>query len=211
MSIHLMKRIFVISIFVLTISCGPKPFKTEWTKEVSPEKYSVHFETSRGNFDVAVERSLSPKAADRFYQLVRHNYFENMLFYRVVPDFVAQFGTADSIVLNNWISTKIPDEKVIQGNQRGTVSFARAGVETRGTDLFINLGDNRRLDTLSYNGVTGFPSFGKVTAGMQVLDSIYSGYADQTMGDYAMMQKDKMEFLRKYPELDSIYTAYILK
>jgi len=106
-----MKRIFTFILIVFAIGCGPRVFKTEWTKEISPEKYSARFETSRGNFDVEVERRLSPKAADRFYQLIRHDYFKNILFYRVVPDFVAQFGTSDSVVLNNWISTKIPDEK----------------------------------------------------------------------------------------------------
>ena len=106
---------------------------------------------------------------------------------------------------------KIPDEEVIQGNPKGTLSFARSGVETRGTQLFINLEDNHRLDTISYSGVTGFPSFGKITSGMNVLDSIYSGYEEKPMGDYSMMQENKNEFLSKYPKLDSIYSARILK
>lgn len=210
-SIQLMKRVFLFVFTAMVIGCGPKIFKTEWTKEIAPAEYSARFETSKGHFDVKVERRLSPKAADRFHQLVRHDYFDNMLFYRVVPGFVAQFGTSDSVALDNWLDTKIPDEKVVQGNRKGTLSFARAGVETRGTDLFINLGDNSRLDTISYNGVTGFPSFGKVVAGMQVLDSIYSGYGDRAMSDYELMQKDKEAFLKKYPKLDSIYSAYILK
>lgn len=206
-----MKRIYAFVLIIFVIGCAPKVFKTEWTKEISPEKYSARFETSKGNFDMAVERRLSPKAADRFYQLVRHGYFENMLFYRVNPGFVAQFGTSDSSMLRNWSRIKIPDEVVVQGNTRGTLSFARGGKETRGTDLFINLGDNSRLDTLDYNGVKGFPSFGTVTKGMNVLDSIYSSYADRTMSDHTLMLENKTEFLKKYPKLDSIYSAHILK
>jgi len=206
-----MKRIYTFVLIVFVIGCAPKVFKTEWAKEIAPENYSVRFETSKGDFDIAIERRLSPKAADRFYQLIRHDYFKNMLFYRVNPGFVAQFGTSDSLVLKNWSKIKIPDEIVVQSNKRGTLSFARDGKESRGTDLFINLEDNSRLDTLDYNGVKGFPSFGAVTQGMRVLDSLYSGYADRTMSDFEMMQENKTEFLKKYPKLDSIYSAYILK
>lgn len=206
-----MKKTCAFILIVFAIGCGPKVFKTEWTKEIAPEKYSARFETSKGNFDIEIERRLSPKAADRFYQLVRHNYFKNMLFYRVAPGFVAQFGTSDSVLSNSWNATKIPDEKVIQSNLRGALSFARGGIETRGTTLFINLNDNERLDTLTYNGVTGFPSFGRVTDGMQVLDSLYSGYGDTPMSDYEMMFENKTEFLKKFSKLDSIYTAYFLK
>jgi len=206
-----MKRTCAFILIVFAIGCGPKVFKTEWTKEIAPEKFAARFETSKGDFDIEIERRLSPKAADRFYQLVRRDYFKNMLFYRVAPGFVAQFGTSDSILSNNWNATKIPDEKVVQSNLRGTLSFARGGVETRGTTLFINLNDNERLDTLTYTGVKGFPSFGRVTDGMQVLDSLYSGYGDTPMSDYEMMIENKTEFLKKYPKLDSIYTAYFLK
>lgn len=206
-----MKRIYTLILIVLVISCGPKVFKTEWAKEISPEKYSARFETSKGDFDIEIERRLSPKASDRFYQLIRHDYFKNILFYRVNPGFVAQFGTSDSLALQNWSNIKVPDEVVVKSNKRGTLSFARGGTESRGTDLFINLGDNSRLDTLEYNGVKGFPAFGNVTQGMNVLDSIFSGYADRTMSDFTMMQENKTEFLKRYPKLDSIYTAYILK
>lgn len=206
-----MKRIFAFVLIVLVMGCAPKIFKPEWGKEIAPENFTARFETSKGNFDVLVERKLSPKAADRLYQLIRHNYFENILFYRVVPGFVVQFGSSDSLVLKNWERMKIPDEKVVQGNTKGTLSFARAGVETRGTQLFINLADNHRLDTISYSGVTGFPSFGKVAAGRNVLDSLYSDYGEKPMGDYGMMQTNKDEFLKKFPKLDSIYSARILK
>lgn len=206
-----MKRILALLLIVLAIGCAPKIFKTEWGNEIAPGKFTARFETSKGNFDVLVERRLSPKAADRLFQLIRRDYFENILFYRVVPGFVAQFGSSDSLALHNWGQLKIPDEKVVQGNAKGTLSFARSGVETRGTQLFINLVDNHRLDTLNYSGVTGFPSFGMITDGMNVLDSIYSEYAERPMSDYGMMQTNKVEFLNKYPELDSIYSARIVK
>lgn len=131
-----MKRICAFLLIVFAIGCGPKVFKTEWTKEISPEKYSARFKASKGDFDIEDERRLSPKASDRFYQLIRHNYFDNMLIYFVKPGFVAQFGTSDTLVLKNWSNTKVPDEVVVQGNKRGTLSFAMGGKESRGTDLF---------------------------------------------------------------------------
>lgn len=197
---------------VLLLSCGSTNFNKKWTTETAPENYVTRFETTKGDFDIQVTRNLSPKAADRFYQLVKYKYFDGELFYRVNPGFVAQFGASDSLKRALWDNVKVPDEKVIQGNDRGTLSFARGGEETRTTDLFINLGANNRLDTLDYNGVKGFPSFGKVIKGMSVVDSLYSGYSDQVMiDDFDLMTKNQDSLLRKYPKLDKIKRAYLLK
>ncbi len=114
----------------------------------APKTFKAKFETTKGDFTVEIERAMSPAAADRFYQLVRSGYFDNIAVYRVVPDFVAQFGATDSLRMKKWTTIKVPDEPVLMGNHRGTVSFARAGKETRGTDVFINLKDNNRLDIL---------------------------------------------------------------
>ncbi|MDT0622453.1 peptidylprolyl isomerase [Croceitalea vernalis] len=195
----------LISIFVLIIACSSSKFKTSWTKIEAPETFKTEFKTSKGIFTVEVERKLSPKAADRFYQLVKTRYFDTILFYRVNPGFVAQFGSNDSVIYKAWNSYKIPDEPVLQGNNKGTLSFARGGKESRGTDLFINLRDNHRLDTLYYNDVTGFPTFGKVTNDMEVLEALYDGYADTTMDTLNLMYKDLNAFIKKYPNLDTIY------
>lgn len=199
-----MKKIVLSLVIVLFISCSPTIFKSKWTKEIAPEIFITRFETSKGNFDIEVTRKYSPKAADRFHQLVKYHYFDSVLFYRVNPGFVAQFGSSDSTAYTNWHAFKLPDEKVIQGNKRGTLSFARGGKKTRSTDLFINLSDNSRLDTLLFNEVRGFPSFGKVINGINTLDDLYSGYADTTMEDSDLMYSDRKSFLKKYPNLDMI-------
>ncbi|NND78289.1 MAG: peptidylprolyl isomerase [Maribacter sp.] len=206
-----MKPTYLLAfVFLFNLGCSPKTFNLKWTKETAPENYITRFETSKGNFEIAVERKLSPKAADRFYQLIKHRFFDNSLFYRVNPGFVAQFGGNDSIAYQKWNSVKVPDEMVLQGNTKGSLSFARGGKETRTTDLFINLGDNSRLDTIYYNDVTGFPSFGRVTQGMEVVEKLYAGYSDNTMGDFETMLTDRVEFLRKYPDLDVIEKAYLV-
>lgn len=195
--------------FITLAACSTSKFNSKWLKESAPETFTTIFETTQGDFEVLVERKYSPKAADRFYQLIKHRYFEGNLFYRVNPGFVAQFGTKDSLSQRFWSKNKIPDEPVLQGNDKGTLSFARGGPATRGTDLFINLSDNNRLDTLFYNDVRGFPTFGRVTKGMQVLESLYSGYADTTMDKLNLMYANEEEFLKLFPELDKINKAYL--
>ena len=204
------KNQLVALLIVLIIGCSPKTFNIKWTKEIAPENFTTRFETSKGNFDIAVERSLSPKAADRFYQLVKHKFFDNSLFYRVNPGFVAQFGGNDSVAYKKWNSVTVPDEVVKQGNTKGTFSFARGGKGTRTSDLFINLGNNSRLDTLFYNEVRGFPSFGKVTSGMEVVEKLYSGYSDSTMEHFDLMITNREEFLKKFPDLDVIEKVYLV-
>lgn len=204
-----MKKYLIGIVALIIISCAPKIFSKKWTTAIAPSNFTVHFETSKGNFDISITRNLSPKAADRFYQLVKHRYFDNQLFYRVNPGFVAQFGSTDSIQYNHWNSIKVPDEKVIQGNSRGTISFARGGPRTRTTDLYINLSDNHRLDTINYNNVKGFPSFGKVINGMEVVENLYSGYADTTIDTLDLMYADKNAFLKLFPKLDTIHKVYV--
>ena len=200
---------FILALMVL--SCSRPAFKAKWTTENAPDVFTARFETSKGNFDVEIHKAWSPKAADRFYQLVRHHFYDNMLFYRVVPNFVVQFGNSDTTTMNHWEKYKVPDEEVIKSNLKGTMSFARDGKETRGNDLFINLKDNVRLDTLTYNGVRGFPVFGIVTKGMDVVDSIYSGYGDKPMSILDTLYTNRTHFLKTFPKLDLIKKAFILK
>ena len=194
---------------LIMVSCAPQLFSKKWTKEIAPNKYTVQFETSKGVFTIEITRNLSPKAADRFYQLVTHRYFDNQLFYRVNSDFVAQFGSTDSLSYNHWNNVKVPDEKVIQGNLKGTISFGRGGPGTRTTDLYINLSNNQHLDTVLYNKVRGFPTFGKVIKGMDVVMSLHAGYGDSTMDTLDLMYTDKKAFLALFPKLDTIHKVHI--
>lgn len=202
---------FLFFCIIIVSGCAPKIFKQEWTQEKSPDTFTARFETTKGSYDVEVKREWSPLAADRLYQLVKHHYFEKVLFYRVVPSFVAQFGGSDSVKNMAWEKVIIPDEPVLLSNKKGTISFARSGKDSRGIDLYINLADNIRLDTLDYSGVKGFPAFGIVTKGMDVVESLYAGYGEKTMDKLDTMYMDRTKFLDMFPELDEITKAYILK
>lgn len=202
----------LILIIIIATTCSPS--KTFTDKEVAlaaPDTYTVRFETSKGNFDIQVTREWSPKAADRFYRLIKHRYYDRSLFYRVVPNFVVQWGIDDSTINKNLEKYKVPDEPVLSSNTQGRVSYARGGKDTRGTDLFINLKDNTRLDTINSNGVKGFPPFGTVTNGFDVVKLLYSGYGNKPMEKYDSMFINRKLFLANFPQLDSIKKAYLVK
>lgn len=201
------------SIFFLFLlaACSGNEFNPKWTKEKAPDVFLIQFETSKGNFEAEINRHLSPLAVDRFYQLVKHDYFSNAIFYRVVPHFVAQFGNSDSSEIKNWIEYKIPDEKVIGSNEKGTISFARDGKDSRNVELYINLEDNLFLDTIFYNEVKGFPVIGKVTQGMETVEALYDGYGDKTMEKLETFYQKRSEFLRTYSDLDSILKIKIIR
>ena len=205
------KPLCILLVTLLMAACASPRSIKKWVNKKAPETFSARFETTKGTFEIEVERSASPKAVDRLFQLLHTNYFNNALFYRVVPGFVAQFGGTDELLEKKWSAYKLPDELVLQGNRKGTISFARGGKTSRDATLFINLDDNSRLDTLDYKGVVGFPTFGKVTQGMEVVTALHSGYGDSIFEHLDVMYKDLPAFLKKYPDLDKINKAYILK
>lgn len=210
------RYIFVfISIIFLTLACNSnKIFKDKWVKKQAPETFKARFETTKGNFEIEANRSWSPKGVDRLYQLIKSEFYTDIALFRVVPDFVVQFGIHNDSILNkSWESFKIPDEPVLEPNVEGAISFARGGEESRTTQIFINLKSNSpRLDTIFYNDVRGFPVIAKVTNGMDVVNAFYKDYGNEPATKQDSIQIKGNDYLWKnYPELDYINKAYILK
>jgi peptidyl-prolyl cis-trans isomerase A (cyclophilin A) len=178
-------------------------------KEKAPDTYTVKFDTSAGPFTVEVTRALAPNGADRFYNLVKHGYYNDARFFRVIPGFMVQFGINGDPALNRvWQAARIPDDAVKGSNTRGTITFATAGPNTRTTQVFINFGNNASLDS------QGFAPFGKVTSGMEVVDKIYGGYGEGAPSgkgpDQGRTQAEGNAYLTKtFPKLDYIKTATI--
>jgi peptidyl-prolyl cis-trans isomerase A (cyclophilin A) len=170
----------------------------------APADFKVRFTTTAGDFVVVVHRDWAPLGADRFYNLVRHGYFTNASFFRVVPNFVVQFGlNADPAVNKVWEDAKIQDDPVKQTNSRGRLVFATAGPGTRTTQLFINFADNGRLDGM------GFAPFGEVIEGMDVVDKIYPGYGEQPSQDLITSQGDAY-ISKSFPNIDKIKLARVV-
>lgn len=172
--------------------------------QTAPDIYRVRFETSKGEFIVEVTRAWAPKGADRFYNLVRHGFYDGARFFRVVPGFVVQFGiNADPQISARWRNARIEDDPVTQSNRRGTITFATAGPNSRTTQVFINYADNTNLDR------QGFAPFGRVVQGMDVVDRINAEYGQSP--NQALIQQQGNAYLQaQFPRLDYIIRATVV-
>jgi peptidyl-prolyl cis-trans isomerase A (cyclophilin A) len=198
----LLKRIcVVVSLLAAACSKAPPP------KVVVPDVFRVKLETSQGDIIVEATRAWAPHGVDRFHELVRMHYFDQSRFFRVVPGFIAQFGVhRDFKVHDVWREMFIVDDPPVQKNVRGTLSFAKSGPNTRATEIFINLADNKALDD-EY-----FVPFARVTQGMEIADKFYAGYGDvRPTGkniDPGRVEVEANEYLvQRFPKLDYIKRA----
>ena len=191
---------------------GPllKPNDAELGKP-APDSFRVELETSRGTMSIVARRAWAPHGVDRFYYLAKNHYYDSTYFFRVIENFVAQFGiSGDPRVNDAWESRRIPDDQVKHSNTRGTISFASEGPNTRTVQLFINLKDNPKLD--NYGG--GFPPIAEVVSGMTIADSLYDAYGEGAPSGFGPRQElivgQGNEYLRRYfPRLDFIRRATI--
>ena len=183
-------------------------------KETAPAHFKVVFQTTKGDVTIDVTRDWSPRGADRFYALVKDGFYDGAKFFRVIRSprpFMAQFGiNGDPRVTAKWADANIQDDPVTQHNTRGMISFATSGANTRSTQVFINYGDNSRLDA------AGFSPFAVVSGGMEVVDQFYADYGegppDGTGPDQERIEKEGNAYLDSaFPKLDYIKTAKILE
>ena len=178
----------------------------------APDTFRVRFETTKGAFVVEAVRAWAPHGVDRFYALVRNGYYNDVAFFRVIQNFMAQFGiNGDPAVNAAWRNARIPDDPVVESNRRGYVTFAKLDLpNSRTTQLFINFRDNRQLDGM------GFAPIGRVIEGMEVVDALYSGYGEGAPNGQGpaqpQIQMQGNEYLRKnFPQLDYIQRASIIE
>ena len=170
----------------------------------APDSYKAKFTTSKGDFVIEVHRDWAPNGADRFYNLVKLGFFDDVRFFRVLDGFMAQVGlSGDPAVSAKWQTANIVDDPVKKSNTRGFVTFAKTGMpNSRSTQFFINYADNARLDGM------GFAPFGEVTSGMEVMDSIYKGYGESP--NQGLIQSQGNAYLdAKFPKLDHVTKAAI--
>lgn len=173
----------------------------------SPDTWKVKFATTAGDIVIEVHRDWAPLGADRFYNLVRNGFFNNETFFRVVPNFIVQFGLSGNPAINKaWEHTNIKDDPLKQHNTRGTVVFANAGPNTRTTQLFINLRDNS--SSLDAPVQIGFSPFGTVVEGMENVDKIFASYGERP--DQGAIQDQGDAYLKKsFPNLTRITATTI--
>lgn len=189
--------------FIAATACGTQKEAPRVTGP-APATFRVAFETSRGRIVVESTRAWAPRGVDRFYQLVGEGFFDENRFFRVIPHFIAQFGSNDDPKRNKaWEEQPLPDDTTHQKNLRGTISFASLGPGSRTHQLFFNLKDNASLDA------DGFAPVGRVVEGMSVADSLYDEYGDTPK--YQLIATLGNKYLaRMFPKLDYIRTARIV-
>jgi homoserine O-acetyltransferase len=168
------------------------------------------FETTKGSFVLELIRANGPIGADRLYNLARLGYFDDTRFHRVNAGYIAQFGLhGDSAVNAVWGERYIPDDPPRSTNRRGTFAFAQKGPNTRSTQVYINLADNAR------NDAEPFTVLGTVVGGMNVVDSLYSGYGENSgsgmrQGRQGPLANGGNVYVdREYPRLDRIIRVIV--
>lgn len=183
----------------------------ELLQATAPDSFVVEVETSEGTFHVQMNRHWSPLGVDRVYQLMSRDFYAGARFYRVLPDFVAQWGFSGDPVLDSiWGEHSIADEPTVASNVRGVVSFARAGPETRSYTLFVNLVDNVRLDDQMSGGIAGYPPIGRIIDGLEVVDGFYAAYTDPPPAQDSISEQGNDYLRRRYPQLDSIVATQVI-
>ena len=187
------------------------PSNAEWQRP-SPPVWYARFETSKGDFVVRCVRADAPHGSDRFYNLIRLGYYDDVRFHRVVPHYIVQWGLhGDPAVNAVWGHAPFVDDPKYGSNLRGTLAFARDTVPgTASTQVYVNLRDNTRNDR------DPFAVFGRVVLGMEVLDSLYAGYGEQSGSGVRQHRQGKIvtggnAYLdREFPRLDHVIRAEIV-
>ena len=194
--------------FVIALVCAA-PALAQVANEQAPASYQVKFDTSKGAFVVQVTRAWAPQGADRFYNLVKSGFYDDVRFFRVISGFMVQFGiNGDPKVMAGWRDAPVKDDPVTQSNKRGYITFAMAGPNTRTSQVFINFVDNTNLDGM------GFAPFGRVVSGIEVVDKLNAEYgegAPRGRGpDQGRMQREGNAYLAKeFQRLDFVKKATI--
>ncbi|WP_222615400.1 peptidylprolyl isomerase [Persicimonas caeni] len=200
----------------------PKLMDPSKLDEKAPETFKAKFETTKGDFVIEFRRDWAPNGADRAYNLIKSGYYDGIAFFRVMPNFMAQFGIHNHPKVNEaWKEATIEADPVKKSNTRGFVSFAqrskapeRPGMRpksdptTRTTHMFINYGDNSALDQQDFTPV------GKVVEGMEVVDKLYSGYGGgpPTGPNQKLAMEEGLPYLKKnFPRLDYIEDASVVE
>jgi peptidyl-prolyl cis-trans isomerase A (cyclophilin A) len=220
---------FFLAVLLLFASCGKKEGdsasippalldpQSPQMNETAPDAFKAEFNTTKGRFVIQVHRDWAPIGADRFYNLVKQGFYNGTSFYRVMPNFIVQWGMSGypklaaiwsgNPELNpNASQIRLQDEPVQQSNKRGTVTYAKAGPNTRTTQVFINLKDNESLDNQD------FPPFGEVTEGLEIVEQLYSEYGEQVRYSLGKVAEKGTAYLKeKFPELDYVETARIVE
>lgn len=140
------------------------------TFPVISRKETVKMTTSAGEIVIELYPEAAPNAVQRFKELIESGFYNDTPVSRVVKTpapFVAQFGINWRAPHNAWEKKTFKDDPSFFKLERGTVAFAKGGLDSNSTQVFINYRDNSQLADPAMN----FTAFGKVVKGMETVDA----------------------------------------
>ncbi len=124
------------------------------------------FETNMGNFKIELYSDLAPNTVNNFVELSKKNFYDGVIFHRVIDDFMIQGGDPTGTGMGGP-GYSIPDEfgEGLKHDSKGILSMANAGPNTGGSQFFITLVPTPWLD--GHHAI-----FGHVIEGMEVVEKI---------------------------------------
>ncbi|HII39772.1 MAG TPA: peptidylprolyl isomerase [Thermoplasmata archaeon] len=125
----------------------------------------VLLQTTLGDIRVQLFEDTMPITAGNFRKLAEKGFYNGVVFHRVIPNFMIQGGDPTGTGMGGPGYTIKDEFAAGNHNGRGTISMANAGPNTGGSQFFINVVDNGRLDPKH-------PVFGKVVSGLEVADAV---------------------------------------
>jgi peptidyl-prolyl cis-trans isomerase A (cyclophilin A) len=151
--------------WALCLALGAAP--TAWAQK-------VRLTTSAGDIVLELDRAKAPRTVDNFVEYVRSGHFEGTVFHRVIPNFMIQGGGFTADMAQKPTRDAIPLEaRNGLSNTRGTIAMARTSNPNSATaQFFINVQDNDFLDAEKSRDGFGYAVFGRVAAGLDVVDRI---------------------------------------
>jgi peptidyl-prolyl cis-trans isomerase A (cyclophilin A) len=180
-------------------------------KKKLPGQFTAEFKTTKGTFTIEAYKSWGPMAYERLYDLVKSNFYDSNSLFRVQKDYVVQFGIGNDRKVNEyWDAHPVKDEPLMIHNVKGTISFAREGAESRTAQIFINLADNYKLDTVTFNNLKGFPPIARVISGFETIEKFYAGYGFEPANHQDSITAHGNGYIRRhFSKVDYIITARV--
>lgn len=173
----------LLAVVVLVYGCSEKMDKPQADKKtvnlerniVKPQSNVVKLETNMGNIVIELNEQAAPVTVKNFLEYVEAGFYDGTIFHRVIPGFMIQGGGLTNQMVEKKTRAPIINEaKNGLSNLRGTIAMARKPDPNSATcQFFINHSDNEFLNYIDENK-PGYAVFGKVTEGMDVVDTIAS-------------------------------------
>lgn len=180
----------------------------------APDNFQFVIQTSKGNITAEAIREWSPKGVDRLYHMIREGYYDSSFIFRVQHEYVVQFGISGQADESQyWRKHPISDEPVTHSNMLGTIAYAREGKESRDTQLFINVNNNLKLDTIEFMGLRGFPPIGKIIgdSSWATIRNLNGKHGiDPAEHQEEMYEQGNAYVEKNYPDLDLILKVSLL-